>query len=135
MAQEVRYILFSDNEAIWALVHWRRGLGLGVSDGTVRSFVTHVSNGHPEALLAIEPGAGRRLEEHVFKEDELKDALVGYCRYRGIPLPLEAGKSLEITRGRIGLVVTVETSDAAVRMPGRAVPTRADVPARTAAVA
>lgn len=122
MAQEVRYILFSDNEAIWALVQWRRNLGLGVSDGTVRSFVTHESNGHPEALLTIEPGGGRRMEEHVFKEDELRDALVGYCRYRGIPLPREADKSLEVTRGRIGLVVTVETSDAAVRIPNRMVP-------------
>lgn len=114
MAREVRYILFSDNEAIWALVQWRRGLGLAVGDGTVRSFVTHVSNGEPEALLSIEPGAGRRPEEHVFRADELRDALVGYCRFRGIPLPRDGAKEIEVTRGRIGLVVTLEGADQAM---------------------
>ena len=54
------------------------------------------------------------------------DALVGYCRFRSHPAARDGAKEIEVTRGRIGLVVTVEGADQpmpAGRPPGARGPT------------
>lgn len=112
MAQEIRTIVFTEAEALFALVQGRRTTGRTVAPGEVRAFTTHEANGTPEALLRVRRADDGAEEEYIFDAEEMREALVAYCIRRRVPLPMKGRKHVEASRSGLALVVTFEITDA-----------------------
>jgi hypothetical protein len=112
MAHEIRTIVFTEAEALYALVQGRRAAGRAVAPGEVRAFTTHEANGTPEALLRVRRAEDDVDEEHVFDAEEMREAFVAYCIRRRVPLPRQGSKHVEASRHGLALVVTFEITDA-----------------------
>jgi len=108
VAREARYIVFSYEEALAAIVNWRRSSGRPLPPGTVTSFVLHEDSARAVALLRWMPDKGGEALSMEFAADEIKEALLGYCRYRSIPLPRRSIKRLEIVNQSVALLLTLD---------------------------
>jgi hypothetical protein len=112
MAYEVRTIVFTEAEALYALVQGRRAAGQPVAPGEVTAFSTHEVHGTPEAILRVARTGDGAVEEHVFDGEEMREAFIGYCVRRRVPLPMRGEKHVEVSRQGLALVVTFEINDA-----------------------
>lgn len=112
MAYEVRTIVFTEAEALYALVQARRASGRPVTPGEVTAFTTHEVHGTPEAILRVARADSDESEEHVFDGEEMREAFVAYCIRRRVPLPMRGDKRVEASRDGLSLVITFEISDA-----------------------
>lgn len=112
MAHEIRTIVFTEAEALYALVQGRRAAGRAVTPGEVRAFTTHESHGTPEALLRVRRASDGTDEEYVFDAEEMREAFIAYCIRRRVPLPMKGSKHVEASRNGLALVVTFDITDA-----------------------
>jgi hypothetical protein len=106
--RELRYILFSDEEVVVALLdhhypNWRRSKQFDV--GATR---LEIDARVPEAIRVALRGrlAGAMLRRGFRCEDVLA-ALLNYCGGARIPLPLRGVKALEMMQGRLAMRVTI----------------------------
>lgn len=118
MPQEVRYILFHQNETEEAVlrhvippesyVTLRRGPDLRIDltedeDGGLRATVFGL----------IDPRGG--VTPRKLNESELHGALLAWCRRRGVPLPRRATKSLELLGTRLAMTITLNAATQEIR--------------------
>lgn len=103
MTQEVRYILFSPVETVWALALWRSAAGRPLPPSTVIGFDLVGDDAAPGLRLSARPKSGGAVIDFRFDARELTDALIHFCAGRRIPLPKDAGKALEVHNGRFAL--------------------------------
>jgi len=103
VTQEVRFILFSPVETVWAIALWRSAAGRPMPPSTVVRFEVDPNEAAPGLRLSARPRNGGALIDYRFDARELTDALIHFCAGRRIPLPKDAAKALEVHNGRFAI--------------------------------
>lgn len=117
MTQEVRYILFSPVETVWAVAMWRAAAGRPLPPSTVEAFAfEEIGPAGPILRLSIQPKAGGALANYRFDADELADAMIHFCAGRRIPLPKDAAKAIEVHKGRLAIRVKRNLDETAIQV-------------------
>ena len=123
MPQEVRYIMFRNEEVVQAVESYMRRMGMPLPAGSIMSCTTE----QDEALkstwfritLAPDITSYNKLDRTVHRDvivadSNLAAALILHCRRVGIPLPAKAEKSLRIAGGQLCLVVATPVKEGVV---------------------
>ncbi len=105
MPTEIRYIIFTGEELIGALVAYRRRSGAPLPSGDLIRLTLF---GEPDIRAELVTGRDRSSVRHrvIAGTDELLTALIMYCSDHRIPLPVNSSKFVQIMGGNLGLVVT-----------------------------
>ncbi|TPG45728.1 hypothetical protein EAH89_25985 [Roseomonas nepalensis] len=129
MPTELRHIIFSAAEVVEAIILHNRARGVSMPGGSIKEAgLADTPPGAPLSFrivfsLAGLPGAELRASNEVtvdLADSELAAALIGYCRSRGIPMPVKGSKSLERFGSQIGLIVTIKGNN--INLPARLAP-------------
>lgn len=111
MPTEIRHLIFSSAEILEAVVQYYRQQGRSLLTGHLREAgPVDTPPGVPLIFrVAIAPNEphGAELETVDLRGADLATALIGYCRHRGIPLPVKGSKVLERFGPQIGLIITI----------------------------
>jgi hypothetical protein len=118
VTQEVRYILFSPVETVWALALWRAATDRPLAPSTVETFAPETGPDGPTLRLTAQPRAGGAVVDYRFETAELTDALIHFCAGRRIPLPKDAAKELELHNGRLAIRVRRNLDETAGQIGG-----------------
>ncbi len=119
MPQEVRYILFQKHEVEEAVVLHVAPSGAHVSPRRgpdLRIEFSDSEESGPRATVAglIDP-QGLPLTRRL-NEVELRNAVLAWCRRRGVPLPLRGTKSIELVGAQVALTITLNAMPQEVRV-------------------
>ncbi|MBV9813832.1 MAG: hypothetical protein JO326_13875 [Acetobacteraceae bacterium] len=119
MPAELRHILFRPAEVVQAVKEYHRRLGKPLPTGAVVGCAPESDEAGGVVRFRIElvpdvvegaprpsPGTEQRCEI-VLEGPALAAALILHCRDRRIPLPANAGKSLELFGSQLCLVATI----------------------------
>lgn len=133
MPTEVRFLLFSDEEASAAIIDWRRRLGEPLPTGFVAGFDLVEGDGTLSAVLTIENTKNAEQEAVALESSELTEALVLMCKRQRIPLAARSLKSVDAMKGQLALVTTInmrraqpQAADGGVRYSNAAVDSARD---------
>jgi hypothetical protein len=106
--RELRFILFSDEEVVIALLdhhypNWRRSRQFDIGKARLE-----IDAQAPEAIrIALLGRFAGTWQRRGFRNEDVLAALLGYCRSARIPLPLRGVKALEMMQGRLAMRVTI----------------------------
>lgn len=105
MPQEIRYLLFSNEELYQALADGTRADGRPLPRGFLKSVVLDESTTIVVTLICV---TDHGVEVPTcFQQDHIIRALIAYCGQRKIPMSAKAAKTLEIKNGQIALLCTL----------------------------
>ena len=107
--KEFRCIVFSDQEAISAIIERRQKQREQLPVGTILG-LTHNSDGSNTFTLMTVDDYGKKTPV-IIAIPEMAAALVCYCLDRRIPMPASAKKGIEIMGSDITLVMTIADFD------------------------
>lgn len=102
LPQELRLLMFSDEELAQAVVLYLRRQGLSLAQGRVTILS---KSGHPRVQLTYAIGIGEGSEVHELGGEALAGALVLYCVERAIPMRRDAQKILHLMDGHIVFIL------------------------------
>lgn len=126
MPTEIRNIIFSTNEVLFAVKDFRQRKKDPLPSGSILDCkMIEKPDVHVEIEMACDPDDHKR--NFTFGSEELAAALILFCINRKIPLPAAAIKILQLFDGELGLVVTIIPPD---QKPGKI---KAAVPANNQA--
>ncbi|MDD9876398.1 MAG: hypothetical protein OXR84_03035 [Magnetovibrio sp.] len=102
MPRETRKLLFGAAELeTAALTHCRRH-GITVPEGAVGAVTVGTD---PGSAIRLRFGTGLGSDELRLDRRQLGDALIGYCRETGIPIPRQAAKSVRAEGDNIAMMI------------------------------
>ena len=101
--KELRCILFTNREALGAILDRRRKLNDPLPAGAISGFRLEKQEGSIKAMILADQGR----EVLAIAESELQAALLAHCMARNVPLPVDADKSVYLIRGRATLIITM----------------------------
>jgi len=104
--KELRCLVFTEIEAIKAILDRRRTRREPLPTGTVQAIVYDADSDEITATLRIidDDGADHSM---MVGSTELAAAMVGYCMGRKIPLPVDSDKCLYLIKGALTLMITM----------------------------
>jgi hypothetical protein len=106
--RELRFILFSDEEVVVALLdhhapHWRRTQQIDVHKAQLQ-----IHPGGPQAFgVTLTIRVGGTPQRRNIRGVDVLGALLAYCGRVRIPLPLRGQKELELMHGRLAMRITL----------------------------
>lgn len=101
--KELRCILFTNREALTAILERRRKVNDPLPVGAISGFRLERQENSVKATIMADQGR----EVITIPESELQAALLAHCMARNVPLPVEADKSVYLIRGRATLIITM----------------------------
>jgi hypothetical protein len=110
MISEVRYLLFQDQDVLRALVEYKKSRNQPLPTGTIAAFNIQRKQPMTCTLSVHEDGAGKKADI-VFTNDVMRAALISYCMYKKVPLPIKAKKDLRAFGERVGLLVSLNLTE------------------------
>lgn len=111
MTQELRILMFSDEELAQAVVLYLRRQGTSSAQGRLSILG---KRGHPRVEVDYAVGFGAEGETGTLGGEQLAGALVLFCIERRIPLRREAQKILHVMDERIVLILNQDFPTATV---------------------
>ncbi len=115
MPTEIRNIIFSTNEVLFAVKDFRQRKKDPLPSGSILDCkMIEKPEVHARIEMACDPDGAKRTI--TFESEELAAALILFCINRRIPLPANAIKILQLFDGELGLVVTMFPPD---KKPGK----------------
>ena len=110
MPTEIRNIIFSTNEVLFAVKDFRQRKKDPLPSGSILDCkMIEEPKVHVQIEMACDPDGHKRTL--TFESEELAAALILFCINRRIPLPADALKILQLFDGELGLVVTMFPPD------------------------
>ena len=117
--KEFRCIVFSDQEAISAVIERRQTQREQLPVGTIQGLSFNTEGGRGFTLQTMDDYGKKTPVEIAIPE--MAAALVNYCLGRRIPMPAGAKKGIEVIGSDITLVMTIAEYDLTKpRAPGKA---------------
>lgn len=112
MPTEIRHVIFSQAEIVEAAVDYLQHGGKRLPSGTVEGYTLNddIESANDSTLwLALDfvhdkDGVAEKLP---LTRKELFEALIVFCQKRSIPLPAAAEKVLDIVKGKIVLIMSM----------------------------
>jgi hypothetical protein len=105
--RQVRCIVFSREEVVSALVEHRRRRERPLPPGHLERIVTGSGAAGTFAHLRLRADADQETILVAFDNAEIREALIGFCRSRHIPLARKAGKRISPQGSGIALITTL----------------------------
>ncbi|HYH21934.1 MAG TPA: hypothetical protein VD995_25285 [Azospirillum sp.] len=102
MTQELRILMFSDEEVAQAIVLYLRRQGISSPQGRVSVLA---KSGHPRVEVRYAVGFGEESLHEAITGESLAGALVLYCIEKHIPLRRDAQKILHLVDDKIVLIL------------------------------
>lgn len=102
MPHETRKLLFSAGELQTAALDHCHRHGITVPEGAVGTVTVGTD---PAAAVRLRFGTGIGADELSFDRRQVNDALIGYCRSTGIPIPRGGAKSVRAEGEQIAMVI------------------------------
>lgn len=110
MPREIRNIIFSTNEVLFAVKDCRQRLNDGLPPGSIIDCkILDEPEIGAEIEIACEPDGRKRII--AIEGQELTAAMILFCVNLRIPLPAHAIKILQLIDGELGLIVTMFPGD------------------------
>jgi hypothetical protein len=103
LMDDVRTIRFSDSELLEALKELMKAHGLPVPPAQAVRLIKECDAGH--VLAGIEVVFEQSKNKRRFKADDVKAALIAYCRARKVPLPLRYSKQVHVVLDEAAILI------------------------------
>ena len=110
MISEVRYLLFDEQDLLRALIEYRKARNQPLPVGTIAEFKIQRKEPVTCTLSMHEDQAGKRTDI-IFTNDIIRAALIAYCMYKNVPLPVKAEKDLQVFGGRVGMLISLNLTE------------------------
>jgi hypothetical protein len=107
LPKQVRCLVFSREEILVALVEHRRRQKLPLPSGYLEKIVTGSGEAGTFAYLRICGDADQEIIQITFDDAEIREALIGFCQSRHIPLARRAEKRISPQGSGIALIATL----------------------------
>ena len=114
MVTETRHLIFQNHEVHRALADFQKHRGDPLPPGTIAG-ITLGRTPKIHCILEWDADEASERQSRLFQADELGAALIRYCIGKKIPLPAKSPKVLQIFNGQIGLVISINLSEDALR--------------------
>ena len=111
MISEVRYLLFDEHDLLRAMIDYRKSRNQPLPTGSIAEFKIQREQPVTCTLTMQEDRAGRKTEV-IFANDAMRAALISYCMYKKVPLPVKADKDLQVFGKRIGMLISLNLTEA-----------------------
>lgn len=111
MISEVRYLLFEEQDLLRAMIEYRKSRNQPLPTGTIAEFKIQRKQPVTCTLSIHEDQAGKKTEI-IFTNDVMRAALISYCIHKKVPLPIRAGKDLQVFGKRIGMLISLNLTEA-----------------------
>ncbi len=106
MPMEIRNIIFSANEVLFAFKDFRQRKGDPLPAGSILNYkIIEKPNLQVRIVMACDPDGHK--QTITFESEELAAALILFCINRKIPLPADSAKTLQVFEGQLCMVVTI----------------------------
>ncbi len=110
MISEVRYLLFDEQDLLRAMIEYRKLRNQPLPAGTISEFKIQRKQPVTCTLSIREDQAGKKTEI-IFTNELMRAALISYCRYKKVPLPVKAEKDLQVFGRRIGMLISLNLTE------------------------
>ena len=107
-SKQVKCLVFSREEIFSALIEHRRRQKLSLPSGYVEKIVTETRESQVFACLRIYSDTDRETIQVEFDNAEIREALIGFCQSRHIPLARRAEKQILLQGSSIALIATID---------------------------
>jgi hypothetical protein len=111
MPGEIRYLLFSDAEAIMAMIEYDRRVARIVPSP---EFAALKLFGEQPSSIVLCIDRGRHQANIKIEGEQMLAALILYCHRKRVPLPARGSKALSVVHGRLAVLVRLPMDEAAV---------------------
>lgn len=105
MPSELRIIVFSERELIWAVYEYARRTKKVEINQDIRKIILSENKGQISGLIHL---TNNLIPEALTAED-LMSILIFYCLSNGVPVPKKASRSLQLRDEKLALVMKLET--------------------------
>ena len=110
MISEVRYLLFDEQDLLRAMIEYRKARNQPLPVGTITEFKIQRKEQVTCTLSMHEDKAGKKTDI-IFTNDIIRAALIAYCRYKKVPLPVTAQKDLQVFGERVGMLISLNLTE------------------------
>ncbi len=111
MISEVRYLLFDEQDLLRAMIEYRKSRNQPLPTGTISEF--KIQRTEPvTCILSVHEDQAHKKTDIIFTNDVMRAALISYCLYKKVPLPAKASKELQVFGKRIGMVISLNLTEA-----------------------
>ena len=111
MISEVRYLLFDEPDLLRAVIEYRKSRNQPLPTGTIAEFKIQRKQPVTCTLSIHEDQAGKKTDI-IFTNDVMRAALISYCIHKKVPLPIRAEKDLQVFGKRIGMLISLNLTEA-----------------------
>ncbi len=111
MISEVRYLLFDEQDLLRAMIEYRKARNQPLPTGAISEFKIQREQPVTCTLSVLEDRAGKKTDI-IFTNDVMRAALISYCLYKNVPLPVKAEKDLQVFGKRIGMLISLNLTEA-----------------------
>jgi hypothetical protein len=110
MISEVRYLLFDEQDLLRAMIEYRKTRNQPLPAGTIADF--KIQRQQPvTCILSVYEDQASKKTDIIFTSEVMHAALISYCLYKKIPLPVKAEKDLQVFGDRVGLLVSLNLTE------------------------
>ncbi len=110
MPREIRNIIFTTNEVLFAVKDCRQRLKDALPPGSILDCkILDKPDVHAEIEMSCDPDGHKRII--TIENEELTAALILFCVNLRLPLPANAIKILQVIDGELGLIITMFGAD------------------------
>ncbi len=111
MISEVRYLLFDEQDLLRAMIDYRKSRNQPLPTGSISEF--KIQRNHPvTCILTLQGDQAGQKTDIIFANDAMRAALISYCTYKKVPLPVRAEKDLQVFGKRIGMLISLNLTEA-----------------------
>jgi len=111
MISEVRYLLFDEPDLLRAMIQYRKSKNQPLPIGSIAEFKIQRKQPMTCTLSVHEDQTGKKTDI-IFSNDVMHAALISYCLYKKVPLPVKAEKNLQAFGERVGLLISLNLTEA-----------------------
>ena len=110
MISEVRYLLFGEQDLLRAMIEYRKARNQPLPAGTISEFKIQRKEPVTCTLSMRDDRTGKKTDV-IFTNDVMRAALISYCIHKKVPLPIRAGKDLQVFGERIGMLISLNLTE------------------------
>ena len=110
MISEIRYLMFEEQDLLRAMIEYRKSKNQPLPAGLIVEFKVQRKQPMTCTLSICKDETGKKADV-IFTNDIMRAALISYCMYKKVPLPVKAVKDLQMFGERIGLLVSLNLTE------------------------
>ena len=110
MISEVRYLMFDEQDLLRAMIEYRKSKNQPLPAGAIAGIKIQRKQTMICTVSIHEDETGKKTDI-IFTNDIMRAALISYCLYKRIPLPVRAEKDLQVFGERVGLLVSLNLTE------------------------